>query len=62
MRTAIALYFHSGICDYRTISNLFGIGRATVSNILHVVSEAIVEKLLSKMIRLPNEREVQTII
>ena len=44
------------------ISNLFGIGRSTVSNILHVVSEAIVEKLLSKMIRLPNEREVQTII
>ena len=40
----------------------FGIGRSTVCNILHAVSEAIVEKLLPKIIRLPNETEVQTII
>ena len=38
MRVAIALYFYSGACDYRTISNLFGIGRSIVCNILHAVS------------------------
>ena len=54
--------FYSGTCDYRAISNLFGIGRSTVCNILHAVSEAIVEKLLPKIIRFPNEIEVQTIM
>ena len=62
MRVAIALYFYSGACDYQTISSLFGIGRSTVCNILHAVSEAIVGKFLPKIIRLPNEVEVQIII
>ena len=62
MRVAIALYFHSGTCDYQTISNLFVIGRLTVCNILHAVSEAVVEKLLPKIIRLQNKIEVQTVI
>ena len=57
MRVAIALYFYSGSCDYRTTSNLFGIGQLTVCIILHAVSEAIVEKLLPKL-----EAEVQTFI
>ena len=61
MRIVIALYFYSGTCDYRTITNLW-IGRSTVCNILHAVSEAIVEKLLPKIIRLANEIEVQTVI
>ena len=62
MRVAIALYFYSDTCNYRTISSLFGIGRSTVCNILQAVSEGIVEKLLPKIICLPNEIEVQTII
>ena len=57
MRLAIALYSYSGSCDYRTTSNLFGIGQLTVCNTLHAVSEAIVEKLLPKL-----EAEVQTFI
>ena len=44
MRVAIALYFYSGTCDYRTISNLFEIGRSSVCNILYAVSEVFVEK------------------
>ena len=62
MRVVIALYFSSGKCDYRTISNLFRIAPSTVCNIVHVVSEVIVEKLLPKTIHLPNEIEVQIII
>ena len=62
IRVAISLQFYSGTCDYRTISNLFGIGRTTVCNILHAVSEAIILKLLPNIIRLPYEIEVQTII
>ena len=61
MRVVIALYFYSGTCDYQTISNLFRIAPSTVCNIVHVVSEVIVEKLLPKTIRLPNEIEVQII-
>ena len=61
MRVAIGLYFYCGTCDYRTISNLFVIGRLTVCNILHAVSEAVVEKLLPKIIRLQNKIEVQTV-
>ena len=48
MRVVIALYFCSGTCDYRTISNLFRIAPSAVCNIVHVVSEVIVEKLLPK--------------
>ena len=62
MRVAIAFDFYSGSCDYRATSNLFGIGQLTVCNILHAVSEAIDEKLLPKLICLPNEAEVQTFI
>ena len=54
--------FYSGTCDYRATSKVFGIGRSTVCNILHAVSEAIVEKFLPKIIRFPNEIEVQTIM
>ena len=62
MRVAIALYFYSGTCDYRTISNLFGIGQSTGCNILHEVGEAIAKKLLLKIMHLPNGIEVQAVI
>ena len=62
MRCTIALYFYSSACDYRTLSNLFGIGRSTICNIVVSVSKALVNVILPKMIRLPTDKEVGLIM
>ena len=62
VRVAISLYFLSGSNDYRTIANLFGIGRSTVCSIVHDVTKAIVDNLMKRYIYLPNENEVTRIM
>ena len=62
MRISIALYFYFGTCNYWTIIHLFRIGHSTVCNILQVVGEAIIEKILPRITRLLNETEAQIII
>lgn len=52
-RLAITLYRLADTASYRTIANLFGIGRSTVCVIVIEVCEAIVEVLLPRYIRLP---------
>ena len=62
MRVAITLYFFSGTAEYRTISNLFGVGRSTVCTIVQSVSKAIVNVLLPKFINLPSRGEIHDIM
>ena len=50
-RVAVTLYFFSGSSDIRTISNLFGLGRSTVCEIIHLVTNAIVDNLLQKYLK-----------
>ena len=62
VRLAICLYFLSHSSDYATISNLFGIGRATAYQVIMQVCRVIVDKLLHKYIKLPNTDELRKII
>ena len=62
MRVAITLYFFSGTAGYRTISNLFGVGRSTVCTIVQAVSKAIVNILLPKYMNLPSHTEIPEIM
>ena len=54
------LYRLAETATYRTVANLFGIGKSTVCEILLEVCEAIVEVLLPRYIRLPqNAQEIR---
>ena len=57
IRLAVCLYFLSHSSDYTTVSNLFGIGRATAYQIIMQVCRVIVDKLLKSYIKLPNTNE-----
>ena len=46
-QVAITLYWLASSAEYRTISNLFGVGKSTVCSIVHKVCEAIYEDLLN---------------
>lgn len=54
------LYRLAEIATYRTVANLFGIGKSTVCEIVLEVCEAILEVLLPRYIRLPqNAQEIR---
>jgi hypothetical protein len=46
-QVAITLYWLASTAEYRTIGNLFGVGKSTVCSIGHKVCEAIYEDLLN---------------
>lgn len=59
-RVAITLYWLADTAKYRTIANLFGVGKSTVCGIVKQVCEVIVRILLPKHIYVPrNRQEVQ---
>ena len=52
IKLAVTLYYWSRTSDYRTIANLFGLGRSTVCSIVHTVCKQIVRNLLKTYINL----------
>lgn len=59
-RVAITLYWLADTARYRTIANLFGVGKSTVCTIVKQVCEVLVGILLSRYIYFPqNRQEVQ---
>ena len=46
IKLAATLYYLRGASDYRTIANLFGLGRSTVWSIVQTVCKRIVRNLL----------------
>ena len=56
-RVAITLYRLADTAQYRTIANLFGVGKSTVCGIVKEVCQAIIDILLPRYIRLPQGRE-----
>lgn len=61
-RLAITLYWLTDNAHYRTIANLFGVGKSTVCCIVKDVCHAIVQVLLPLYVRLPSAQETQEII
>ena len=56
------MYYLSGASDYRTIANLFGLGRSTVRSIVHTVCKQIVRNLPKTYFNLPKRNEGRKII
>jgi len=57
VRLMVFLYHATQGANYRTISQLFGLGRSTVSKCIHDVSRAIIQHMWSAYIRLPSPQE-----
>ena len=62
IKLAATLYYLSGSSDYRTIANLFGLGRSTVCSLVHAVCKQIVRNLLKNYIDLPKRDETKKTI
>ena len=62
VRVAVTLYFLSGCSGYRTIANLFGLGRSTVCGIVHNVCKEFVSNMIRKYIYLPSRNETKNIM
>ena len=56
-RVAITLYRFADTASYRTVSNLFGVGKLTVCQIVLEVCSFIVEVLFKRLVHLPVTRE-----
>ena len=56
-RVAITLYRLADTASYRTVSNLFGVGKSTVCQIVLEVCSFIVEVLFKRLVHLPVTRQ-----
>ena len=56
------MYWLASSAEYRTIGNLFGVGKSTVCSIVHKVCEAIYEDLLNVYVKLPTGNELKNVV
>jgi hypothetical protein len=61
-QVAITLYWLASSAEYRTIGNLFGVGKSTVCSIVHKVCEAIYEDLLNVYVKFPTGDELKNVV
>lgn len=61
-QVAITLYWLSSTTDYRTIGNLFGVGKSTVCESVHKVCSAINDNLLQRYVSFPSGEDLKTVI
>ena len=61
-RVAIAVYWMASSAEYRTIANLFGVGKSTVHKCIHDVCTAMAETILDKYVKLPADDDLQHVI
>lgn len=61
-RLAIALWWFARAGEYRTVSMMFGVGIATVCNIVRQVTSAILERLHRQFVSLPSEQRLDEVL
>ena len=61
-RVAIAVYWMASSAEYRTIANLFGVGKSTVNKCILDVCRAMAENILDKYVRFPADDDLQHVI
>ena len=61
-RVAIAVYWMASSSEYRTIANLFGVGKSTVHKCIHDVCTAMAENILDKCVKFPADDDLQQVI
>ena len=61
-QVAITLYLLASSAEYKTIGNLFGVGKSTVYSIVHKVCEAIYEDLLNVYVKFRTGDELKNVV
>lgn len=61
-RLAIALWWFARAAEYRTVSMMFGVGIATVCNIVRQVTSAILERLHHRFVSLPSGQRLDEVM
>ena len=61
-RVAVTIWKLATNCEYRTLSNLFGLGISTVSSIVTETCQVIAEKLLDKYVYIPTGDALKEIV
>lgn len=61
-RLAIALWWFARAGEYRTVSMMFGVGIATVCNIVRQVTSAILERLHQRFVSLPSDQRLDDVM
>jgi hypothetical protein len=61
-QVAITLYWLASSAEYRTIDNVFGVGKSTVCSIVHKVCESIYEDLLNVYVKFPTGDELKNVV
>ena len=61
-RVVIAVYWIASSAEYRTIANLFGVGKSTVRKCIHDVCTAMAENILDKYVKFPADDDLQHVI
>ena len=61
-RVAIAVYWMASSAEYRTIANLFGVGKSTVHKSIHDLCTAMAENILDKYVKFPADDDLQHVI
>lgn len=61
-QVAITLYGLSSTTEYRTIGNLFGVGKSTVCECVHKVCTTINDNLLQRYVSFPSGEDLKTVI
>ena len=59
-RVAIAVYWMASSAEYRTIANLFDVGKSTVPKCIHDVCTAMAENILDKYVNFPADDDFLT--
>ena len=52
-RVAIIVYWMASSAEYRTIANLFAVGKSTIHKCIHDVCTAMAENILDKYVKFP---------
>ena len=61
-RVAIAVYWMAPSVKYRSIANLFGVGKSTVHKCIHDVCTPMAENSLDKYVKFPADDDLQHVI
>lgn len=61
-RVAVTVWKLATNVEYRTLSNLFGIGRSTVASIIAETCRAVSEKLMKRFVTVPDGDQLKEVV
>ncbi len=61
-KVALCLYWLASTAEYRTVANLFGVGKTTVFDCIHDVCSALEDVLLDEYVVFPENEDLRDVI